>query len=162
MKADATASRLTALQGIRADYRFLCDLSGVEVPRLWLLRALVHPSVVAGFYFRLAATGGGGLRLFAVWMNLLLFGCYVGRNAVIEGPLNLPHPTGIVVGEGSVIGPRARLFQHVTLGRAATAEYPVLGADVWVFTGATVVGAVRLAPGTRVAAHALVTPPKND
>ena len=42
----------------------------------------------------------------------------------------LPHPQGIVIGAGVVVGPRAWIFQNVTIGGGpGKIGVPVIGAD---------------------------------
>lgn len=74
------------------------------------------------------------------------FGCQISRRARIGPGLRLPHPLGIVIGEGAVIGAGATVYHGVTLGRrwAETADYPRLGDDVTLFCGATLLGSVIL------------------
>lgn len=68
----------------------------------------------------------------------------------------MDHGTGVVVGETAVIGARVRLYQHVTLGargapgepiaspRDRYARHPVVGDDVVIYAGATILGRVRI------------------
>ena len=59
--------------------------------------------------------------------------------------LFLPHPYGIVVHAGVVLGDRCTLFQHVTIGENTTRPgMPVLGDDVVVGAGAVIMGAVSV------------------
>jgi serine acetyltransferase len=72
--------------------------------------------------------------------------------------LFLPHPYGIVVHAGVVLGDRCTLFQHVTIGENTTRPgVPVLGDDVVVGAGAVILGAVTVGDGARVGANAVVT-----
>lgn len=83
-------------------------------------------------------------------------GCRVGAG------LLLPHPAGLVIGAGAVVGDQCCLLQGVTLGEsnatgAGDHGYPVLEDEVLVGAGSVVLGRVRLARGARVAAMTLVT-----
>lgn len=73
----------------------------------------------------------------------------------IGGGLLLPHPNGIVVHPGSVIGPNCLLFQQVTLG-TADSRPPVLEGHVDVGAGAKIIGAVTIGRHARVGANAVV------
>lgn len=87
------------------------------------------------------------------------YGCCIAPSAQISNDVEFPHPVGIVIGEGAVVGRGCVIYQNVTLGRADRdiANYPTLGENCIVYAGATIVGNVRLAPGTIVGAGAVVT-----
>jgi len=75
----------------------------------------------------------------------------------IAGGLLIPHPNGIVIHPGAVIGPNCLIFQQVTLGTAGgTRVAPVLGGHVDVGAGAKVLGAIRVGANARIGANAVV------
>lgn len=88
----------------------------------------------------------------------VLSGCYISQLASIEGGLHLPHPTGIVIGEGVSIGKRATIYQHVTLGSGDTGQsaYPRVGDDVTIFANAVIIGAIEIGDGAKIGAGAIV------
>ena len=100
----------------------------------------------------------------AQWANATIerrFGCYIHRKARIGSGLKLPHPVGIVIGEGVVIGERCTLYQHVTLGGRRIGDwrgghYPTLGDDVVVFCGAAVLGALEIGDRATIGANSVV------
>ena len=73
----------------------------------------------------------------------------------IEGGLLLPHPNGVVIHPGAVIGPNCLLFQQVTLG-VTNGDAPRLGGHVDVGAGAKILGAVVVGDHARVGANAVV------
>ncbi|PHY22895.1 serine O-acetyltransferase [Caulobacter sp. BP25] len=85
-------------------------------------------------------------------------GCYFSLEAEIGGGICLPHPTGIVIGEGVVIGTGATVYQNVTMGRAQVDEpsYPVLGDQVVVYPGAVLIGPINVGTRAIIAANAVV------
>lgn len=99
------------------------------------------------------------------WMARRLqrkFGCMVSPKAQIGPGLKLPHPNGIVIGEGVVIGARCTVFQQVTVGGARLGDwqrgaYPHLDDDVTLFAGARLVGAISVGADVTVGANAVVT-----
>ncbi|HSI50556.1 MAG TPA: serine acetyltransferase [Ideonella sp.] len=105
-----------------------------------------------------------GCRRLADRANLLIerrYGCYISTSARIAPGVKFPHPVGIVIGEGVVVGARAVIYQHVTLGGGRRGDggsdrYPVLGDDVTVFAGAAVVGKVNVGARTTIGANAVV------
>lgn len=78
------------------------------------------------------------------------------------GPgLLMPHPSGIVIGKGVIIGENATLLQQVTLGERhldgrGPHFYPQLGDNVTVAAGAKVLGNVRVHDGTIIGANSVV------
>jgi serine O-acetyltransferase len=77
-------------------------------------------------------------------------GATIGRHLFID------HGTGVVIGETAIVGDRVRLYQHVTLGartapgtarrpqRAGAPRHPVVGDDVVIYAGATILGRVTI------------------
>ena len=77
-------------------------------------------------------------------------GAAIGRSFFIN------HGTGVVIGETAVVGDRVRIYQHVTLGartapgaarrhvRAGTRRHPIVGDDVVIYAGATILGPVSI------------------
>lgn len=104
-------------------------------------------------------------RLLSRWMMIRLrrdFGCMVSLKAHIGAGLKMPHPNGIVIGEGVVIGERCTIYQQVTLGGARLGDwqggrYPEVGNDVTLFAGAKLVGAITIGSDVTVGANAVVT-----
>lgn len=89
------------------------------------------------------------------------FSCYISPKARIGAGLAMPHPVGIVVGEGVVLGERCTLYQQVTLGgraigaRAAGA-YPKIEDGVTIYAGAKIVGDIVVGAGAAIGANAVV------
>jgi serine O-acetyltransferase len=78
----------------------------------------------------------------------------------IRSPILMPHPYGIVIHSGAVIGRRVTLMQQVTIGGknpGGESVAPVIEDDVYVGTGAKIIGNVRVGRGAVVGANAVVT-----
>ncbi|MBZ9937878.1 serine acetyltransferase [Mesorhizobium sp. BR1-1-16] len=89
------------------------------------------------------------------------FGVYISPMAVIAPSVSFPHPTGIVIGDGVIIGERAKIYQNVTLGGARVGDqkannYPTIGQDTVLFAGVVVVGKVTVGANCIVGANAVV------
>jgi serine O-acetyltransferase len=75
----------------------------------------------------------------------------------IGGGLLLPHPNGIVIHPGAVIGPNCLIFQQVTIGTGGPRPgAPVLGGHVDVGAGAKILGGVTIGNHARIGANAVV------
>lgn len=86
------------------------------------------------------------------------YSCHISPKAQIDPSVSFPHPTGIVIGDGVIIGEDCTVYQHVTMGRLQkdAAEYPVLEKGCVVYAGSCVLGDAHLGPGTVVGANAVV------
>jgi len=74
----------------------------------------------------------------------------------------IDHGTGVVIGETAIVGDRVRLYQHVTLGarsplgaarrgtRDRYARHPIVGDDVVIYAGATILGRVTIGAGATI------------
>lgn len=83
-------------------------------------------------------------------------GIDIHPGATIGESFFIDHGTGVVIGETAIVGARVRLYQHVTLGarspagatpldvRDRHARHPVVGDDVVIYAGATVLGRVHV------------------
>ncbi|WP_290794812.1 serine O-acetyltransferase [Flavihumibacter sp. UBA7668] len=87
-------------------------------------------------------------------------GCDISYNAIIGRNLRLPHPIGIVIGDGVIIGDNVMLFQQVTLGshgkKGDKMNYPVVENGVKIFAGAKIIGGVVIGENAVVGANAVV------
>jgi len=90
-------------------------------------------------------------------------GARIGSHCFID------HGTGVVIGETAVLGDRVRLYQGVTLGAKRFAvdaagrlvkgapRHPILEDDVVVYSGATVLGLIRIGQGAVIGGNVWVT-----
>jgi serine O-acetyltransferase len=114
-----------------------------------------------GLLARLRAEGRPQLAR-AVARRLQAHGVFISPSAVVPASTKLPHPVGIVVGDGVRLGERVVLYQNVTLGGARVGDaqegrYPVVGDDTVLFAGAVVAGAVTIGRGCVIGANSVVT-----
>ncbi|WP_144098326.1 serine O-acetyltransferase [Croceicoccus sediminis] len=130
--------------------------------------ALRHLSLRAGFHFVLGHRIVRALRswpiigsvLFRIGLFLLelTWSSEISAEAELGGGLYTPHPFGIVIGNGCILGRDVTVLQNVTLGRRdpAGGSVPVVADGVMLGAGAVVLGAVTIGAGAKVAANALV------
>lgn len=138
--------------GRPADFRLLLRLVLLEPGfQLALSLRLQEMLVRVPFIGRL-------LRRLLWYATTIWHGCHIATDVRIAGGLYLPHPTGIVIGAGSVVGSHATIYQQVTLGRRDpdVAGVPSVGDHCLLSAGAKVLGPIRLGDHVRVGANAVV------
>jgi len=89
------------------------------------------------------------------------YALYIGKKTVIGPGLKLPHPVGVVIGEGVKIGRDCTIYQQTTIGGkdigdAQSNVYPIVGDNVVIFAGARIIGAVRVHSGSMIGANSVV------
>lgn len=92
------------------------------------------------------------------WIIRHHYGCSIAPTAKLHGGLIFPHPQGIVIGPDALVGPRAWIFQNVTIGGSPNREgLPTIGADARVFPGAVIVGPIQVGRNVAIGANSVVT-----
>jgi serine O-acetyltransferase len=124
---------------------------------------------VSVFAFRLNQYGRSGrfsklMKIPATVLDLIWLQFIVGSEmpgTVVCGPgLRLPHMgRGVIINGNSVIGSNVTIYHRVTLGVTGKdpMNVPVLGDNVYLGTGAIVIGRVRVGDNASVGAGAVVT-----
>lgn len=86
--------------------------------------------------------------------------CDISYKATIGRFFKLPHPIGIVIGEGVIIGEHVTVFQHVTLGshgkNGKMKNYPRIEDNVTIYTGATIIGGIVIGRNSIIGANSVV------
>lgn len=86
--------------------------------------------------------------------------------AKISYPFFIDHGTGIVIGETSSIGKRARLYQSVTLGAVSlhnakelrgVTRHPQVGDDVTIYAGASLLGPIHIGNNVTIGSNVFLT-----
>lgn len=132
---------------------------------LWL-----HPAVWAIAWYRLAnwlyteppalpvrlplkVMSYAGNKFCEVFMEMCL-----DPQATIGGGLYIGHIGGVHVNPGAVLGRNCDLAHRITIGTSAMGRTgaPMLGDEVYVGTGAALVGKIRIGSGAKIAANTLV------
>ena len=86
-------------------------------------------------------------------------GIEIHPGAQIGHGLFIDHGTGIVIGETAEIGDGCTLFHNVTLGgtgKQRGKRHPTLEDDVYIGTGAVLLGPIRVGRGSRIGANSFV------
>jgi len=86
--------------------------------------------------------------------------CDFSYKAKIGKNLRLPHPFGIVIGDGAVIKDNVTIFQQVTLGshgkKDQEMKYPVIETGAKIYAGAKIIGGVTVGRDAIVGANSVV------
>lgn len=88
------------------------------------------------------------------------YGIYCGKDVRIGCGLKLPHPQGIIIGKGAILGENCTIYQQVTIGGhggvQSSAVYPTIGNDVILYAGAKIIGDIKVANKTIVGANSVL------
>jgi serine O-acetyltransferase len=96
-------------------------------------------------------------------------GIDIHPGAQIGASFFIDHGTGVVIGETAVIGERVRLYQAVTLGAKTfpvgengvlvkgAPRHPIVEDDVIIYSGATILGRVRIGRGSTIGGNVWIT-----
>ncbi len=83
---------------------------------------------------------------------------HLDPSATIGGGLYIAHIGGVHINPQAVIGSNCDIAHRVTIGASAMGRKgaPVLGDEVYIGTGATLVGKIKIGTGAKIAANTLV------
>lgn len=95
------------------------------------------------------------------WVNKLLNGCVIGMGADFGPGFVIMHPIGIVINSKVVGGKNITLESGVVIGDEK-GRSPSLGNDIFVGSGAKIIGDLRLGDGVKVGANAVVIRSADD
>lgn len=78
--------------------------------------------------------------------------------ATIGGGLYIGHIGGVHINPGAIIGRNCNLTHRITIGASAMGRsgIPIVGDDVYIGTGAVLVGKIKVGSGAKIAANTLV------
>lgn len=125
---------------------------------LWSL--LFHPSFTCVFFYRvnrLLYERRLPMRNFLSARRIYWFGNEISYYASIGPGLRLVHISSIVVGADAVIGARCTILNDVTIGskNRSDPKMPTIGDDVYVGSGARILGNIRVGNNVTIGALTL-------
>jgi serine O-acetyltransferase len=131
--------------------------------RLVLTKAGVQALIIYRFYHALYLKGHTFTAEILARLNLLLTGAEIDPAAEIGSGCHIWHASGLVIGRHTKLGENVWLLNNVTMGgRGASGAhdgepgYPVIGDNVIIYTGATVLGNVNIGFHSVIGAHSLI------
>jgi serine O-acetyltransferase len=92
-------------------------------------------------------------------VNRIFNGCVIGRNAHFEEGLVLMHPIGVVINGGVKGGKNIVIESSVVIGAARNGlpvEVPQLGNNIFIGSGAKILGGIKIGDNVKVGANAVV------
>jgi serine O-acetyltransferase len=96
-------------------------------------------------------------QLFNKWLN----GCVIGANAQFDQGLVLMHPVGIVI-NSKVRGGRNVIIESGVVIGDEKGKAPQLGDNVFIGSGAKIIGGITIGNNVKVGANAVVTKDVRD
>ena len=100
-------------------------------------------------------------KLFSI-VNFVIFGTEISMGAEIDGGFYMPHSLGTIISVKTV-GKNFSCYHKVGIGSSLEAgggdlekNRPVFGDNVQVYTGATVIGAIKIGNNVTIGANAVV------
>jgi serine O-acetyltransferase len=143
-------SDIRAKQRLYSQYGQACSLP----------KAILTDGTLANVLYRLqeslASAGLAPLALLPHWLNKWINGCVIGVKAHFGPGFVLIHPIGVVINSSVRGGSNVWLESSVVIGDNQ-GKSPVLGDDVFVGSGAKIIGGLSVGSGARVGANAVVT-----
>jgi len=140
---------------IRSDYRR--HDSSLLNPALWAV--LNYRFGVWSFNFRFAPLRWLTSKIYGLNMFFILItsGIRLNREAKIGKDFHLIHSGNTSIHPLTVIGDRCGIQQDVTIGTNMDRDgAPVIGDDVYIGSGAKILGTIKIGDGARIAANSLV------
>lgn len=150
---------MTLPQLIREDFRRKALWCYEATDRRSVLKVLCTDGGAAMVLYRLMQWSGHRrlkiLEMIFNKLNAVLCRCVIGRGAEFGPGLVLIHSMGVVI-NGSVRGGSGIHLEHqVTIG-AERRQSPTIGDNVFIGTGAKIIGNVKIGDGARIGANAVV------
>lgn len=86
-------------------------------------------------------------------------GLEIHPGATIGNGFFVDHGAGVVIGETAIIGDNCVLFHNVTLGGTGKHQgkrHPTMGSNVFIGTGATILGPITIGDNVQIGANAFI------
>ena len=89
------------------------------------------------------------------------YGIHISSGSQLGNNIVFPHPQGIIIGNGAIVGDDCIIYHQVTLGKKRgaldeTRDYPIIGNNVVIFPGAKIIGGVEVGNNAIIAPNSVV------
>lgn len=166
----ATVPEWGLLRLIFSDYRFLYRYNQESIRRSALLlapRLLLSPSLQFAITVRLCQRGPAWLARIIAYFQVIVFSSeafafHQGPGIKLGAAVAFPHPYGVMIGPGSVIGSRVSIYHHTMIGtdrrwfKGEELRPPVIGDDVVVGGASRVLGPYNVGEGAIIGLNVFV------
>jgi serine O-acetyltransferase len=143
-----------------ADIRAKQKLYSEYGQRCSIARAFFSDGTFAIFLYRiqsfLSGIGFTPVALFPHLLNKWINGCVIGVKAQFGPGFVLIHPVGVVINSSVRGGQNVWLESGVVIGENR-GQFPTLGSNIFVGSGAKIIGGVQVGDGVKIGANAVVT-----
>lgn len=144
------------IEDVKAKARWLY---GTDTPKL-VLRAWLSDATLSMVLYRLMAwfntrLWGKPFAFLCHKLNAILCGCVIGMNTKFGRRFLILHSVGIVVNSAIIAGNDITLESGVVIG-AEKGKSPTLGNNIFLGSGAKVVGSLTIGDGVSIGANAVV------
>lgn len=90
-------------------------------------------------------------------INRLVFACDIPRSVIIGENTVFAHSgLGCVIHSKAIIGKNCKIQQNITIGGRGTQGTPIIGDNVFIGAGATIMGDVKVGDNAKIGAMSLV------
>ena len=146
----------------KADINFILDSDPAARSKLEVF--LLYPSVHSLIMYRISHFFYGKKRFFIArlisQLGRFLTGIEIHPGAKIGMGTLIDHGSGVVIGETSVIGDRVTIYQGATIGATGNEKqfkrHPTLGNDIFVGSGAKILGPINIGDHCKIGANSVV------
>lgn len=133
---------------------FLEDGARPSTFRIWLSDG-TSALILYRWSYWLAAHHLSVLAWKCQWLNKVLNGCVIGVRATFGPGLAIMHPVGVVINSKVVAGSRIVIESGVVIGDQK-GRSPILGNDLFIGSGAKIVGGITIGDDVKIGANAVV------
>lgn len=153
-----------------SDYRFFYRYKLETIQRSWLLlipRLLLNASLQFSILVRIAQCGPAWLARIVAYLQIIgfsseVFAFHQGPGIALGAAIAFPHPYGVMIGPGSVIGSRVSIYHHTMIGTdrrwfpGEELRPPVIGDDAVVGGASRVLGPYMVGEGAVIGLNVFV------
>ena len=145
------------------DFKYKCECYYGRVGKKELIKVSINDGSSAILLFRMAQYFNknhlGLISNLLGVINKLLNSCVIGRNAIFGPGFVLMHPVGVVINGGVIGGRKIVVESGVVIGAAKNGfpiSVPVLGDNIFIGSGAKLLGGIRVGNDTIIGANAVI------